>query len=185
MQEPLRHHPSELKSSGPQKRVDDLNKGPYGHKWKGCEVFKSHHAMLEASSQEKRPDAVIIGVPPLIHGRSALISGIIMNFRLSPATSDRAISQGVEHLLSGSLDVPQYAMELDLAKAGMHMLVEKPISMRPAEEVERLAQVPSKKIGSHRYKEFTYMSGCVTLQQNLGAGWYSVEGPLRHPFLLP
>ncbi|BDA44533.1 Uncharacterized protein UNK4.17 [Coccomyxa sp. Obi] len=91
-----------------QKRVDDLSKGAYGHKWKGCDVFKDYHAMLEASSQEKRPDAMIIGVPPLIHG---------------------------------SLDVPQYAMELDLAKAGMHMLVEKPISMRPAEEVERLAQV--------------------------------------------
>ena len=44
-------------------------------------------------------------------------------------------------LYTGSLDVPSSAMELDLAKAGMHMLVEKPISMRPAEEVERLAQV--------------------------------------------
>lgn len=32
-------------------------------------------------------------------------------------------------------------MEVDIAKAGLHMLVEKPISMRPAEEVERLAQV--------------------------------------------
>ena len=32
-------------------------------------------------------------------------------------------------------------MEVDCAKAAMHMLVEKPISMRPAEEVERLAQV--------------------------------------------
>lgn len=32
-------------------------------------------------------------------------------------------------------------MEVDLAKAGMHLLVEKPISMRPAEEVERLAEV--------------------------------------------
>ena len=32
-------------------------------------------------------------------------------------------------------------MELDLANAGIHMLVEKPISMRPAEEVNRLAQV--------------------------------------------
>ena len=32
-------------------------------------------------------------------------------------------------------------MEVDLAKAGLHMLVEKPISMRPAEEVERLSQV--------------------------------------------
>ena len=32
-------------------------------------------------------------------------------------------------------------MEVDLAKAGLHMMIEKPISMRPVEEVERLAQV--------------------------------------------
>jgi len=43
--------------------------------------------------------------------------------------------------LAGSLDIAAKAMEVDIAKAGLHMLVEKPISMRPAEEVERLAQV--------------------------------------------
>ena len=32
-------------------------------------------------------------------------------------------------------------MDIDLAKAGLHMMIEKPISMRPVEEVERLAQV--------------------------------------------
>ena len=37
--------------------------------------------------------------------------------------------------------MPSAAMEMDLAKAGMHMLIEKPISMRPAEEVERLGKV--------------------------------------------
>ncbi len=42
---------------------------------------------------------------------------------------------------SGSLDLAAKSMEVDIAKAGLHMLVEKPISMRPAEEVERLAQV--------------------------------------------
>ena len=39
--------------------------------------------------------------------------------------------------------MPSSAMEMDLAKAGMHMLIEKPISMRPAEEVERLGKVIS------------------------------------------
>ena len=43
--------------------------------------------------------------------------------------------------IAGALDIPAKAMEVDCAKAAMHMLVEKPISMRPAEEVERLAQV--------------------------------------------
>ena len=37
--------------------------------------------------------------------------------------------------------MPSSAMELDLAKAGMHMLVEKPISMRPEEELQRLGKV--------------------------------------------
>ena len=32
-------------------------------------------------------------------------------------------------------------MDIELAKAGLHMMIEKPISMRPVEEVERLAQV--------------------------------------------
>ena len=45
--------------------------------------------------------------------------------------------------IAGALDIPAKAMEVDCAKAAMHMLVEKPISMRPAEEVERLAQVCS------------------------------------------
>ena len=42
---------------------------------------------------------------------------------------------------AGSLDIAAKAMEVDIAKAGLHMLIEKPISMRPAEEVQRLAQV--------------------------------------------
>ena len=44
-------------------------------------------------------------------------------------------------MYAGSLDIAAKAMEVDIAKAGLHMLIEKPISMRPAEEVERLAQV--------------------------------------------
>lgn len=45
--------------------------------------------------------------------------------------------------VAGSLDVPSSAMELDLARAGFHMLIEKPISIRPAEEVHRLSKVHS------------------------------------------
>lgn len=37
--------------------------------------------------------------------------------------------------------MPSSALEIDLAKAGMHMIIEKPISMRPEEEVGRLGKV--------------------------------------------
>lgn len=39
------------------------------------------------------------------------------------------------------MDIAGKTMDIDLAKAGLHMMIEKPISMRPVEEVERLAQV--------------------------------------------
>lgn len=41
----------------------------------------------------------------------------------------------------GSMDIAGKTMDIELAKAGLHMMIEKPISMRPVEEVERLAQV--------------------------------------------
>ena len=44
-------------------------------------------------------------------------------------------------LCSGSVDIAAKTMDIELAKAGLHMMIEKPISMRPVEEVERLAQV--------------------------------------------
>lgn len=56
-----------------------------------------------------------------------------------PCTSLSSVSQIT--VCAGSLDIAARAMEVDIAKAGLHMLIEKPISMRPAEEVERLAQV--------------------------------------------
>jgi hypothetical protein len=59
----------------------------------------------------------------------------------SRAGSSHSLHLNLESKHAGSLDVPSCAMEVDLAKAGMHLLVEKPISMRPAEEVERLAEV--------------------------------------------
>ena len=49
-------------------------------------------------------------------------------------------TQVVIYGFAGSLDIPSKALEIDLAKAGLHMMIEKPISMRPVEEVERLAQ---------------------------------------------
>ena len=39
------------------------------------------------------------------------------------------------------MDIAGKTMDIELAKAGLHMMIEKPISMRPVEEVERLAQV--------------------------------------------
>ena len=42
---------------------------------------------------------------------------------------------------AGRIDDPEKTLELDFAHAGVHMLVEKPITMTTAEEVERLAEV--------------------------------------------
>lgn len=61
-----------------QKRVDDLSKGAYGHKWKGCAVFKDYHSMLDAASPDQRPDAMIIGVPPLLHGALVLLQSLLL-----------------------------------------------------------------------------------------------------------
>lgn len=56
-------------SSCLQQRVDDLSSGPYGEKWKGCKVYKDYRAMLDKTSSEAKPDAMIIGVPPWLHGQ--------------------------------------------------------------------------------------------------------------------
>lgn len=48
-----------------QQRVRQLSSGPHGEKWQGCAVHPNHHSMLASDS---RPDAVIIGIPPDLHG---------------------------------------------------------------------------------------------------------------------
>ncbi|KAK9814110.1 hypothetical protein WJX72_000797 [[Myrmecia] bisecta] len=92
-----------------QQRVEDHSKGEFGSKWSKCKVYKDYHDML--ADPEGKPDAVVIGIPPWLHG----------------AVRDPALN-----------------MEVQLAEAGVHMLIEKPISMQPAEEVEELAQVLDK-----------------------------------------
>eukprot|EP00891_Asterochloris_glomerata_P005142 jgi/Astpho2/5142/Aster-06353 len=47
---------------------------------------------------------------------------------------------GIPPHLHGRIDDPEKTLELDFAHAGVHMLVEKPITMTTAEEVERLAE---------------------------------------------
>ena len=51
-----------------QQRVKEHSLGEHGHKWEGCQVFKDHHEMLEKTTKDKKPDAIIIGVPPWLHG---------------------------------------------------------------------------------------------------------------------
>lgn len=84
----------------------------------------------------EKPEGVILGVPPAVHGAPSL------GLQLSCL---QALGFSQHHTYAGSLDHPAKAMELDLAKAGLHMLIEKPISMQPAEEVQRLAQVISRR----------------------------------------
>ena len=51
-----------------QQRVKEHSYGEHGHKWEGCQVFKDYHEMLEKTTKDKKPDAIIIGVPPWLHG---------------------------------------------------------------------------------------------------------------------
>ena len=54
--------------SAVQQRVREHSEGENGYKWEGCQVFKDYHEMLEKTSKDKKPDAMIIGVPPWLHG---------------------------------------------------------------------------------------------------------------------
>ncbi|KAK9803338.1 hypothetical protein WJX73_005466 [Symbiochloris irregularis] len=47
-------------------KVAEYSQGPNGHKWKNAEVFKNYASMLE--SQNHKPDAAFIGLPPEHHG---------------------------------------------------------------------------------------------------------------------
>lgn len=115
--------------------MDDLSKGAHGQKWEGCKVYKDYHAML---ADKSHPDAMVIGVPPWMHGSRSRWACMCF---LTAIAHHGAVTKMLFIHLAGSLDVPQFAMEKDLADAGLHMLIEKPISMRPAEEVGRLAKV--------------------------------------------
>ena len=58
-----------------QQRVKEHSQGEHGHKWEGCQVFKDYHEMLEKTTKDKKPDAIIIGVPPWLHGEHNVSSG--------------------------------------------------------------------------------------------------------------
>lgn len=56
-----------------QQRVDELSSGPHGDKWRDCKVYTDYNAMLDKTSAEAKPDAMIIGVPPLLHGEWSVL----------------------------------------------------------------------------------------------------------------
>ncbi|KAL0025024.1 hypothetical protein WJX77_012337 [Trebouxia sp. C0004] len=87
-----------------QERIDTLQKGEHGNKWKDTKVFTTYREMLEDSSA--KPTAAFIGLPPMYHG---------------------------------ALEDPTANIELEMAKAGVNLFVEKPLSVRPAAEVAQLA----------------------------------------------
>ncbi len=58
-----------------QQRVKEHSHGENGHKWEGCQVFKDYHEMLEKTTKDKKPDAIIIGVPPWLHGEHEVLRG--------------------------------------------------------------------------------------------------------------
>jgi len=57
----------------------------------------------------------------------------------SPERPD-ALFIGLPPSYHGSIDDPKADIELQLAKAGVHIFVEKPLSVKPVEEVKRLAK---------------------------------------------
>lgn len=48
-----------------QKRIEQYQQGPFAKKWEGCKAFKDHQSMLQSAA---KPDGVIVGVPPAVHG---------------------------------------------------------------------------------------------------------------------
>ena len=48
-----------------QQRIEEYQQGPFADKWQGCKAFKDHQSMLQSAA---KPDGVIIGVPPAVHG---------------------------------------------------------------------------------------------------------------------
>ncbi len=49
-----------------QNRIEQYQQGPYAKKWEGCQAFKDHQSMLQSAA---KPEGVIIGVPPAVHGK--------------------------------------------------------------------------------------------------------------------
>ena len=83
---------------------------------------------------------MVVGIP-IQAGRT---SSLALSAELS--ADPRQMSKPLSNSLSmdchaGRIDDPEKTLELDFAHAGVHMLVEKPITMTTAEEVERLAEV--------------------------------------------
>ncbi|KAK9807571.1 hypothetical protein WJX72_003082 [[Myrmecia] bisecta] len=58
----------------------------------------------------------------------------------APGGPPDAVFIGLPPKFHGSLDDPNADIEVQLARAGVHQFVEKPLSVRPAEEVGRLSQ---------------------------------------------
>ena len=112
-----------------QRRVEEYQAGPFPEKWKDCKVFRDHQSMIESDA---KPKAAVVGIPHALRGKQLC------------TIHKPGKPQGLgtyNAFCSGSMDIAGKTMEIDLAKAGLHMMIEKPISMRPVEEVERLAQV--------------------------------------------
>eukprot|EP00891_Asterochloris_glomerata_P005060 jgi/Astpho2/5060/fgenesh1_pg.00071_%23_40_t len=98
---PLHGHQQQLSPLHGQQQ--QLSPCQHGDKWQDTKAFKTYQEMLQ--SEQSKPDAAFIGVPPQFHG----------------GLSDKN------------------NIELKLAQAGVHLFVEKPLSIQSAEEVAKLA----------------------------------------------
>lgn len=88
-------------------------------------------------ASDAKPHAVVVGIPPAMHGKSCSHC-VLCKVLCKGCLGSHLVKPG---WCAGSVDIATKTIDIDLAKAGLHMMIEKPISMRPVEEVERLAQV--------------------------------------------
>jgi predicted dehydrogenase len=87
-----------------QQRVKEHSQGKDGHKWEGCQVFKDYHEMLDETTKDKKPDAMIIGVPPWLHGELLVLKALLYRLLVSLHLVRAPIMQQdctVEHRLPG------------------------------------------------------------------------------------
>ena len=143
-------------------RIDELQKGKYADKWRDTKVFKDYRDLLNSPVNadsscilefrrlhlgpglpsknrfhlQERPDALFIGLPPSYHGSIDNPKADI-ELQLAKVLICRPSSDQRQDHKHATLQISR--SKAGCLQAGMNIFVEKPLSVRPVEEVDRLA----------------------------------------------